>query len=296
MLDKNQKGELFVLSGSMLWGLFPVVTILSFGSLSPLTSLGWNTLLSTLLFVSVIAFKNSWRLLKEVSAFRDIFWVVVFLGILHYVFYFTGLQYTSAGNASIIALTEIIFSYLFFQIWRKESLPIKHIVGAGLMLLGASIVLYPNITTPNRGDFLILAAAAVAPLGNFFQRRARTKVNAETILFYRSIISAPLILIAAYSWQATFSWMAIWKSAPYLVVSGLLLFGLSKLLWIEGIHRISVTKANALSFLSPLLTLLFAWLLLNNAPTIWQLSAFVPMFFGAMFLHSNQTNEKLSLH
>jgi drug/metabolite transporter (DMT)-like permease len=63
--------------------------------------------------------------------------------------------------------------------------------------------------------------------------------------------------------------------------------GLSKLLWIEGIHRISVTKASALSSMSPLLTLLFAWLLLGNVPSIFQLVSFIPMFFGVLLLSQN---------
>ena len=78
------------------------------------------------------------------------------------------------------------------------------------------------------------------------------------------------------------------NSVLFLFISGTILLGLSKILWIEGIHRISVAKANALNALGPLSTLFFAWLILKDVPTIWQLLAVAVVFPGVWLLTRNR--------
>ncbi len=155
------------------------------------------------------------------------------------------------------------------------------------MFVGAGIVLYPNLREFHGGDLLIVLASAIAPLGNFFQQRARQHVGSEIILLIRSGISTIVIFLCAYFSGAGVVLFGIHSSLLFLAVNGFILLGLSKLLWIEGIHRISVTKAIALSNVSPVLTLFFAWLILQESPTPWQLAAVVPIFLGIRLLRKN---------
>lgn len=287
MLTKERKGEMAIFSSALLWGLFPVITILSYNNVSPLVSLTGSTLLSAIFFVSIIAWKKKWKEIKDKQALKDIIWTTVFLAILFYILFFFGLKYTSAGNASIIALAETLFSYLFFNIWKKENISKEHILGSILMIAGALIVLSSNFTKFQGGDLLILLASMIAPFGNFFQRRARQRVSSETIMFVRSLIAAPAILILAFLFGERTTVSNLADSILFLLINGFILFGLTKILWIEGIHRISVTKSNALSAVSPLFTLIFAWLILKQFPTSWQLLSFLPMAGGVILLGKN---------
>lgn len=284
---EERKGEALILTQAVLWGFFPVITVLSFNSLPPLISLASSVIISTMVFVVPVYYKRRWHELLDWPAMRDVLWMTFFIGVLYYVFFFWGLKLTSPGNASIIGLTEVLFSFLFFHIWKREYISLEHIAGALLALAGAVIILFPNLTAIRGGDILILAAAAVAPFGNFFQRRARRRISTETIMFVRGIVSGIAILFLAWSLRQNFSTESLGDSLVFLIINGVFLFGVGKVLWIEGIHRISVTKANALSALSPLLTLLFAFLILGQPPTPWQLTAFVPMFFGIVLLGKN---------
>lgn len=289
-LNKEREGELFIFGEAALWALFPVLTILSYGKVSPLVSLGISSLFASIFFAVILSFKKKWHEIKNASAFKDILWATFFIGILYYLFYYFGLRYTSAGNASIIVLTEIFFSYLFFNIWKKDTLPLLHLAGAILMLMGAAIVLYPNLHNFQLGDILVLIAASFPAFGNFFARRARSKVSSETIMFVRSIISGIVIILIAFIFGNTFSYSDFKASFLLLSINGVFLLGLSKVMWIEGIIRISVVKANALGSISPLLTLLFAWIFLRNIPTLWQLLSFIPMFLGVILLGMNKKN------
>lgn len=290
-LSKEREGELFIFGEAVLWALFPVLTILSYGKVSPLVSLGISTIFASIFFAIILSIKNKWHEIKNTSAFKDILYATFFIGILYYLFFYFGLRYTSAGNASIIALTEIFFSYLIFNLWKKDPLPLLHIGGAALMLVGALIVLYPNLHKFQLGDILMLIAALFPSFGNFFARRARTKVSSEAIMFVRSIISGAVILILAFIFHSTFSYPDLKDSFIFLFINGVFLLGLSKAMWIEGIARISVVKANALGSVGPLLTLLFAWIFLRNIPTLWQLLAFIPMFLGVILLGMNKKND-----
>jgi drug/metabolite transporter (DMT)-like permease len=294
-LTHERKGDFFILTEAILWGLLPVFAILSFASLSPLVSLGWSTFFAIIFFGGLLAVKKRWHEIAKKESLKDILYASIILGIAYHLFYFFGLKFSSAGNVSLIALTEIFFSFLFFQLWRKDHLPLSHIFGALLMLLGAGIVLSPNFTKFHWGDIFILIACFIAPFGNFFQKRARKNVSSETILFIRSLISAPLILILASAFGENIFAVNFSKSLLLLLVNGFLMFGLAKALWIEGIHRISVTKANALSAVTPLLTLSFAWIILHNTPTTFQLLAFVPMFFGVVLLSKNNGVQPLQV-
>lgn len=270
-----------------LWSLFPVFTILSLQRLSPLVALAWSTVFASVFFAIMLSIRHEWRRLLRTAAWGDILMTAAILGILYYVLYFFGLRTTSAGNAGIVALTEIFFSFLFFHVWQKQFIPKSHVIGAACMLGGAGIVLYPSITGFHVGDLLILGAAAVAPFGNFFQLRARQVMSSYGILFIRTTLSIPFLFLFAsvftggpmgFDWRHTF---------PYLIINGFVLLGLSKVFWIEGIHRISVTKANALSCISPVLTLLFAFVILRNHPTAWQLTSLLPMLIGIILLSRN---------
>lgn len=282
--DKEQKGELFIVSSAFFWALFPVITILSYASVPALVSLAWSTLFSAIFFVFVVGVKRSWHELGRWSAYKDMLIGTFIQGICYYVLFFFALKYTSAGNAALILPTEILFTYLFFRFGKKDPLSSYHTIGAFLMLIGAAVVLYPNFKEFRLGDVLIILACAIAPIGNFFQQRARKSVGSETIMLVRSIVSTVVIFLIVYFSGLNPSFSTIQSSLLLLIVNGLLLLGLTKLFWLEGIHRISVTKAIALSNISPLLTLFFAWLLLGDVPTVWQLSALVPIFFGIRFL------------
>ncbi len=284
-ISETRKGEWYIFGGGVLWAFFPIVTIVTFAGLSPMASLAWGTLLAAVFFGATVILKGRQRELLKREIYPPIFLIAFFIGWLFYGLYFSGLKFTTAGNAGIIALMEIFFSYLLFNVWKKEKFSLAHSVGAVLMLLAAAIILFPKQDWAfHGGDFLVLAASACAPFGNFYQQKLRQAVSSETILFLRSLLAFPVFFLLAAIFGAGASWGAVRGAAWLLLFNGFLILGLSKIFWIEGIHRISVTKSNALSAVTPALTLLLAYIFLRQNPTVWQLLALVPMALGVWLL------------
>jgi drug/metabolite transporter (DMT)-like permease len=284
-LSETRKGELAIIGEALLWSIFPVITILSYASLNPVTSLAWSTLFAGVFFGLVMLAKGKAREILNPKIWPMILLPVFFVGWMYYGLYFAGLKFTTAGNAGIIALMELFFSYLLFNVWKKQTFSKSHSFGAVLMALGALIVLYPKQGLSfHGGDFLVLLATAFAPFGNFYQQKLRKIVSSETILFLRSLLTFPFAFLLAAILKADTGAVELQKYFWLLLLNGFVALGLSKLWWLEGIHRISVTKANALSVVAPLFTLFFAYLILHQAPTVWQLTAFVPLAGGLVLL------------
>jgi len=213
--------------------------------------------------------------------------IVFFVSILYYVFYYLGLTKTTSGNASIIALFETCTSYVFFNIFKREKFSLESKVGAVLMVLGAVIVLLPNFSVLNTGDLFILIATIVVPIGNYFQQKATKISSTETILFLRSILAVPFLFLLAYMFGQHLQTHQVKDSLIFLILNGILILGLAKAFWVEGIARISVTKANALNSIGPLFTLFFAFIIFHQIPTIWQATSLIFFFFGVLLLTEN---------
>lgn len=112
-------------------------------------------------------------------------------------------------------------------------------------------------------------------------------------MFFRSLVGAGVFLLLALLLGESFSTSAIRDALPVLLVNGLIVLGFAKILWVEAIHRLPITQTISLSMIYPLLTMLFAFLMLGEEPTWIQFSAFVPMAIG-MWLLTRTTKQAVS--
>ena len=292
--SETEKGDLNIIFQAIMWSAFPIITILSFKNLAPIASLAYSSVFLVISFGILIVVRGKTREIFIPAIWKYIPLVTLFITIFYYGLYYTGLKYTTAGNASIVALTEIFFSYLLFNVWKKEFFSAAHTIGAVLMLVGTIIILYPKQGVNfHAGDFFILIAAMSAPLGNFYQQKLRKLISSETLVFLRSLLAIPVFFALAFALKASVPLATVQKSFWFLAFNGIIILGVSKYMWMEGIHRMSVTKANALSSIAPLFTLLFAFWFFGQVPTARQLLAFIPMALGLVLLTYNKNFPKI---
>ena len=81
----------------------------------------------------------------------------------------------------------------------------------------------------------------------------------------------------------------------WILLNGIFVFGISKILWVEGIHRMSVTRAIAISGLNPIFTVLFAWLLMHQLPTASQLFALPFLIISILILTNFKFRKDISV-
>lgn len=274
-------------------GFFQVVIVLTFNSLPALISLAFCTVLAALFFAATMQYKQKWHELGNPLLWRYGLYAAFFISVLLYGLIFIGLKYTTPGNAAILNLLPVFTSFLFFNVLHREPISLDYKIGAALMVVGALIILAPSYGHINIGDLLIFLAMFCPPIGNFFQQKARQIASSETVLFARSVLAIPVLFLIAFAIGESVSFAQLQTALPYLLVNGLLILGLSKIFWIEGIHRIPVTKAEAICGASPFIALFLAWLILGQSPTIWQFASVIPLVLGVLLLTDRLKLRKL---
>src|SRR3989338_6965385 len=166
-LSEQRKGEFYIFSASTLGGFLPIGIVLTYAQVSGFVSLAWSTLFAAIFFAFLITYQGRWSELRNPLLWKYSVFITLFIGILFYGFYFSGLQYSTPGNVSIILLFQVFTSFVFFNIYRRERISSAHILGAALMILGALVILGRDFQGVNVGDALILCATFFAPIGNY---------------------------------------------------------------------------------------------------------------------------------
>ncbi len=283
-ISEQRRGEYFLLAEELLWGWFPIVTLLTYRYLDPLWSMAITILLSTIFFSGIMARRRLWPELTRREGWPDLAWASLFIMLL-FIFLFIGLSHTTAGNAALILFLQVFFSFCYFNLFKGERMKPAHLAGVGLMSAGAILVLFPDEAGGfSRGDFLVLLAAMIAPAANRYQQRSRARVSAVTLLFVRNLTSLPVLFLIAWLFAPLPGRTEIAAGWWLLLLNGLLLMGLSKIYWIEGLHRLSITKVSAMTALSPLFTMIFAYPVLGEVPGLWQIIGVAPILIGGALI------------
>ncbi len=287
MKQEERSGELFMLAFAFSEGWFPIFTIMALQYITPVYVYSFTLMFATMSFMTLVVLRKKTREFMLWKAYKDLLLSSLFISIMFACIYI-GLSYTTAGNMAVLIFLQVFFSFLYFNLLGSEKFAGIHLLGAILMATGAVIILFPDEFIFNVGDLLILVAAAIAPIANLYQKRARKQVSSETILAFRSIIALPVLLLLASLIEPVPKRHEIISALPYIAVSGLLLMGLSKMFWVESIHRISITKASAMAALIPVFTLLFAYLTLNEVPGNSQIAGVLPILLGGYLITRNK--------
>lgn len=284
MTKRSLSGMPFILVAAVLWASFPVLTVVAFQSLPVFTAAALTTLCSTLFFLCVLLWKPQKKKVSR-QCMRDIAFACITIGCFYYTLSYVGISLTTPNNAAIVGLSEIFFSYLFISVLTKHERFIwSHVLGALLMVAGVLFVLIPSARELRLGDFIILVGGMIPPLGNLAMQRARKEASAAYIMFFRSLTGAITLGILALIFDPLPSASALWSALPAVLIGGFFLMGLSKILWIEAIHRLPITQTISVASIQPLFTMFFAYALLHQAPEWVQLLSLPPIAVGMYLL------------
>ena len=282
-MTKEREGEVLMLGLALLESWFPILSIVSMSYIGALHTYTYSLVIALVFFIAIMYKRDRFKELKNKEAYKDLlltsFWITLLFTLV-----FIGMQYTTAGNMAVIIFLQLLFSYLYFNVFGKEKMDRIHLLGAVIMGTGALIILIPDTLSFNKGDLLILIAAAIAPIANLYQKRARTFCSSETILGFRTVVGLPFIALMAWYFEPATSYEGFMASLPYLLFIGILIYVVSKIMWIEALHRTSITKISAMMGLVPMMTLFFAYFYLDEVPEFRQMIGIIPVLAGGYLI------------
>jgi len=282
-LSRQRKGEVYALTLTLIEAWFPIFAAFSVAALGGLHAYFYSLMAAVVFLTLSFIYSGKISELALRSAYKDLAWTSFYITSL-FALTFVALQYTSATNVAIILFLQILFGFLFLSRHRHERLSLKQTIGALLMTLGALLILFPGTFVVNLGDGLVLLAAMISPIANHYQKRARAKVSSETILLVRSLLALPFLFLLASFSEVAPSVEQLLANWHWLFLTGFLVFFIAKVLWIEAIYLLPITKVNALYAFAPLMTMGLAFLLLNEIPSTYQIIGVFPVLIGGYLI------------
>jgi len=287
-MTNKHRGESYSIVIALLESVFPILTLFILTAIQPIFAYALSIMVASVIFIVMIIYQKTWSEFLVKEAWADLLWLSFYITTL-FLLIMIGLQYTTAGNMSVIISLQLFFSYLYFNVFGAEKMTALHSFGALFMGIGAIIVLFPENFSLNKGDALIFLAAIIAPLVSKYQKQARVFVSAKIILAFRNIVALPFVLAFAFYMENVPTAQNISEVGVYILLNGILIFVFSKILFVEALNLIPITKFLALLSFVPIFTLIFAYFILGEKATWSQLLGVIPIVIGSYLITKKET-------
>ncbi len=209
--------------------------------------------------------------------------VTLCIVIIPYTLFFIGSSKTSGLNSSLLLLSEIIFTLVFTHFIGEKTTIIK-LVGALGVFVGALFILYNGNFRLNIGDLLVILSTATYPVGNFYAKKALNFVSSSTILLVRFLLGGFFILITSLFLESQSGILQpIIANWGLILFTGLILLGVGKIIWYEGLKRLDISKAISLAMSFPLFSLVVLMAVFKETPSVFQWLGMLMMAIGVFF-------------
>lgn len=208
-----------------------------------------------------------------------------FLGMFH------AAEYISPGLATVIANTQPLLAALLAQAFLGERLAVLAKAGLLAGLFGIVMIAWPGLAANGREGYAIgiaysALAAAGAAIGNTAMGRLAGKTDAIMTMGFQLLIGAlPLAIVSAATEDAS---AVTWSSKFVVILFVLAMFGtsLAYWLWFSVLREVSLSRANAFTFLIPVLGLAVGAGLFNEQLSWLQLAGIAAVLGGVALVQS----------
>ncbi len=224
-------------------GLIPVIAKRDLGGIEPLLVAG---LINGFAAAALVPFvprpvfsRADWRLLGLIAA----------VGVVAApLFYFTGLQDTSATEASMLVNVETVGTLVFAVIVLREKAGALEVAAVLAVAMGA-VVLVTNLSVSVdaahlRGNLLIVGGALLWALDNTVSAGLTRRNRPIAVAAWKNVVGASLVLGAAAAFGADFG--ALREHLVSFVVAGAVGIGVSLTLFYISLRHIDAYRTSAI--------------------------------------------------
>jgi drug/metabolite transporter (DMT)-like permease len=282
-VTRENKGAVLALLSAALWGIFPVMVNRGSRSIPPLTFAVLSSLLAAAGSLLYAASRGKLHELAEKRAYVSLLMITLCIVVIPYTLFFLGSSMTSGINTSMLLLSEIVFTLLFTPLFGEKT-TVEKLAGAAGIFIGGLLILYNGTFRLNIGDILVIASTVTYPIGNFYAKKALHIVHPSIILFVRFLLGSLCILPVALLTEGTSDLTAVVSNDwPTILFTGLVLLGVSKIIWYEALDRLDISKAISLGLTSPLFSLILLVGIYQVSVSPYQWAGIAVMMVGVFF-------------
>ncbi|WP_274649717.1 DMT family transporter [Paenibacillus humicola] len=264
----NDRSVLFKLCGvSLLWGGNYVCSAYLLRDFSPVF-LSFSRLVVMSLFLITVACIH--RSMERPTARQ---WILLFFTgffgtLMNQLFYFAGLQYSTAGNAAlIIALSPIATTFLA-RLFLKEYISVLKFAGASLALAGVCIIVLSSGSSldASKGDVYLLLAMLGMSASLLFIRKLTAAMSSYGVTIYSTVLGT-MMMIPAASWEAAgghLHYSTGLLSWVILVAVAVIGQGLAGFWWNKGISVVGASASAMFMNIPPFIAIVISHFVLGD--------------------------------
>ncbi len=222
---------------------------------------------------------------------------ILFLGIIgntaFQLLFIHGLNWTTASNTSVIMAMTPVFVALLSVLLKQEKIHWAGWLGIVISFIGFYFIITKQVGTFHfsweelRGDLMILIGNLFWAIYTVFSKPFLEKISplkwtsitlAAGTVFYLPFAALDIVRVqwSEISFQA---WAA-------LIFSGLFAIAICYVIWYASVRRVGNSKTAIYGYLSPIFTILFAYLLISERITLLQIGGALIIFAGVYLTRS----------
>jgi len=202
---------------------------------------------------------REWGLLLFAGIFGTLF---------NQLFYFTGLQHSTAGNAALIIALSPIATTLLSRLFLKEEITWLKLSGAVVALLGVvCIVLYGGKTLGiSKGDVYLLLAMLGMSISLLFIRKLTNGMTSYEVTIYSTVIGTILMspAVAFEAFGGHFHWSHQALTWVLLVSVAVIGQGLAGFWWNQGIAVVGPSTSSMFMNIPPFIAIVVSFFVLGD--------------------------------
>ena len=261
---------------SLIWGINYSVVKAGLRTLSPLTFSGLRVTMAAIVLFTIAAFVRDTKLPPR----RDII-ALALLGLVghgvYQLFFIFGMSRTRAGVAALVVAAGPAWIAIISRMLGREHLPLRGWGGIGLQLLGVACVVGSAQGFEGGRDVMLgaglIAMGSIAWATFSVLLQPYTKTAHPLHLSAITMASGALVLVSiAIPDLLTLEWGAVtlaeWGAVTYAGIGALVV---AYLLFYQGVRVLGATRTAMYGNLQPIVAIAFAWFMLGEQPTAWQL-------------------------
>jgi len=294
ILSESRKWDIFIIANLIIWWFFPIISKILVTQMNYIFALWISALFASIYFFIVFFLKKEWKYFSKHKDWKYLLIHSLINWIIFYSLIFYWLQHTTAINGSIFGLTEIFFSYLFFWfIFTKDTSKLHEIIWTILIVIWTIYIIFPWNIQVNLWDLMIIIAMAIVPFWNQCTKLAARTFSSNFIMLIRSIITSIFLISVWFIFFQAPELETIKSLYLELIISWVLIFGLSKQLLVEWMKRLSVPRASSFLPLYPILTIFYGMIFYSIYPDFSQFTWLIPMIIWVIFLFNQKIFNKV---
>lgn len=211
-------------------------------------------------------------------------------GIIAPLLWFSGLQYTSAVNASLFSSTEMMFLMILAVLLLKEEWTFLHFCSTMTIALGIATISLRGFSDGldiQIGDFLLILASFSFSMGSIIFRKYLHGTDPQLVIFIRSLSPVAGIFLISPFLESPLAHEL--PSLSYFAIAALLGFGLisrfmNTFTFYEAIDRLPVSTVSMFSHLTMVAAIFFARIFLGEAIEFYHILGGGLIIFGTLLL------------